>query len=51
MFRRIVFTAALSWLVAGLVISGVQLFQVIPLIHEAKTYEAKPQTSPLCMAS
>ena len=39
MFRRIVFSACLAGLVAGLLLTGVQLFQVTPLILEAETYE------------
>jgi len=39
MFRRIVFTAFLSGLVAGLLITAVQQFTVIPMILEAEAYE------------
>lgn len=39
MFRRIVFSACLAGLVAGLVLTGLQTFQVIPIILEAETYE------------
>lgn len=39
MFRRIVFSACLAGLIAGLVLTGLQTFQVIPIILEAETYE------------
>jgi len=40
MFRRIVFSALLSGLVAGLLITLVQHFTVIPMVLEAESYEA-----------
>lgn len=46
MFRRIVFTAALAGLIAGLVLFAMQSLRVIPIIHEAETYEAKTRTTP-----
>ncbi len=39
MFRRIVFAAAVSGLIAGLFLSAAQALRVIPLILEAETYE------------
>ncbi|MDA1000464.1 MAG: CbtA family protein [bacterium] len=39
MFRRIVFTAALSGLLAGLFLTAAQSVRVLPLIQEAETYE------------
>ena len=39
MFRRIVFSACLAGLVAGLVLTVVQSFQVLPLINKAESYE------------
>lgn len=45
MFRRIVFSACLAGLVAGLVLTAVQMVRVTPIISEAETYEtASPQT-------
>ncbi len=41
MFRRIVFSAALSGLAAGLLISVIQHFTVVPMVIEAETYEAR----------
>ncbi len=46
MFRRIVFTAALAGLISGLFLFLVQTFSVIPLIHEAETYETAAKTTP-----
>lgn len=40
MFRRIVFVAALAGLIAGLVASGLQALRLIPLIHQAETFES-----------
>jgi cobalt transporter subunit CbtA len=40
MFRRIVFSACLAGLLSGLVLTGVQMFRVVPLIIEAEAYEA-----------
>lgn len=39
MFQRIVFAAAISGLIAGLVVSALQTVRVVPLIYEAETYE------------
>ena len=47
MFRRIVFTAALAGLIAGLFLFSVQSFRVIPFILEAETYESASTTNPL----
>ncbi|MEE9240933.1 MAG: CbtA family protein [bacterium] len=41
MFKRIVFAAAASGLVAGLVVSAVQFVRAVPLIYEAEKYEKK----------
>jgi cobalt transporter subunit CbtA len=47
MFQRIVFAAAISGLIAGLVVSAVQAVRVVPLILEAETFEkASPPTHP-----
>ena len=40
MFRRIVFSACLAGLVSGLLLTGIQQLQVVPIIVEAETYEA-----------
>ena len=40
MFRRIVFSACLAGLVAGIALTGIQRLQVVPIILEAETYEA-----------
>lgn len=40
MFRRIVFSACLAGLVAGVLLTGIQQLQVAPIILEAETYEA-----------
>lgn len=46
MFRRIVFSACLAGLVAGLVLTAVQMVRVTPIIVQAETYEtASPQTN------
>lgn len=46
MFRRIVFSACLAGLVAGLVLTAVQMVRVTPIIAQAETYEsASPQTA------
>jgi len=39
MFRRIVFSACLAGLVAGILLTGIQQLQVTPIIVEAETYE------------
>lgn len=39
MFKRIVFSACLAGLVAGLALTALQAIQVIPIILEAETYE------------
>ncbi len=39
-FRRIVYSALIAGLLAGVALSLVQRFQVIPLVLEAETYEA-----------
>ena len=39
MFGRIVFAAVLAGLAAGLVLTAIQAYAVIPLILEAETYE------------
>ena len=44
MFQRIVFAAAISGLIAGLVVSAVQAVLAVPLIYEAETYEKKETT-------
>ena len=41
MFRCIVFSACLAGLLSGLVLTGVQMFRVIPIILEAESYEAR----------
>jgi cobalt transporter subunit CbtA len=38
-FGRIVFSACLAGLFSGLVLTGVQMFRVVPIILEAETYE------------
>ena len=40
MFRRIVLSACLAGLVAGIALTGVQQLQVVPIILEAEAYEA-----------
>ena len=40
MFRRIVFSAVVAGLVAGILLTGIQQLQVVPAILEAETYEA-----------
>ena len=40
MFKRIVFSAALAGVVAGVLLTGIQQLQVAPIIAEAETYEA-----------
>jgi cobalt transporter subunit CbtA len=44
MFRTIVFSALLAGLIAGILISGLQALQVVPLILEAETYEVAAQS-------
>ena len=39
MFRRIVFSAVAAGLLAGVLLTAVQQFQVVPVILEAETYE------------
>jgi len=39
MFRRIVFSAGLAGLVAGILLTGIQQLRVVPIIVEAETYE------------
>jgi cobalt transporter subunit CbtA len=39
MFRRIVLSAFIGGLLAGLVLTGLQMLQVVPIILEAETYE------------
>jgi cobalt transporter subunit CbtA len=39
MFRRILFSGCLAGLLAGLVITALQMIQVVPIILEAETYE------------
>lgn len=39
MFRRIVFSAVLAGVVAGVLLTGIQQLQVAPIIVEAETYE------------
>lgn len=43
MFRRIVTSACLAGLLAGLVLTGVQRVRVVPIILEAETYETTAQ--------
>ena len=40
MFRRIVFSAVVAGLVAGILLTGIQQLHVVPAILEAETYEA-----------
>ena len=40
MFRRIVFSAVMAGLVAGILLTGIQQLHVVPAILEAETYEA-----------
>ena len=40
MFRRIVFSAVLAGVVAGVLLTGIQQLRVAPIIAEAETYEA-----------
>ena len=40
MFRRIVFSAVLAGVVAGVLLTGIQQLQVAPIIAAAETYEA-----------
>lgn len=39
MFRRIVFSAVLAGVVAGVLLTGIQQLRVVPIIAEAETYE------------
>ena len=39
MFRRIVLSACIGGLLAGLVLTGLQMLQVVPIILEAETFE------------
>lgn len=39
MFRRLLFTAVLGGLVAGILLTGIQSFKVLPLILEAEVHE------------
>lgn len=39
MFRRILFTAVLGGLAAGILLTGIQAFKVLPLILEAEVFE------------
>ena len=39
MFRRIVFSAVVAGLLAGLLLTAIQQLQVVPIILEAETYE------------
>ena len=46
MFRRIVFSAVVAGLGAGILLTAVQQFQVVPIILQAETYEvAEPESS------
>jgi cobalt transporter subunit CbtA len=45
-FRSIVFSAALSGLIVGAVITAAQLVSTIPLIQKAETYERKAEAAP-----
>lgn len=47
MFRWMLTAGALAGLIAGLVLSGWQYIDVLPLIQEAETYEVAQQTSAL----
>jgi cobalt transporter subunit CbtA len=38
-FRNVVFVAALAGLVAGVVLTALQIFSTVPLIHQAEVYE------------
>lgn len=40
MFRRIVFSAVLAGVAAGVLLTGIQQLRVMPIIAEAETYEA-----------
>lgn len=40
MFKRILLSACLAGLVAGLILTGLQRFQAVPLVLEAERYEA-----------
>jgi cobalt transporter subunit CbtA len=46
MFRRIIFAAALSGLIGGLVLSATQAIRVVPLIKQAEIYENAPAAQP-----
>ena len=45
MFRRIVFSACLAGLVSGLLLTGIQQLQVVPIIMEAETWEVAEPTA------
>src|SRR5688500_9013497 len=45
LFKRIISSAGLAGLLAGLLLTVVQQFQVIPLIHKAETYESAAVTT------
>lgn len=44
LFKRVISSAGLAGLLAGLLLTVVQQFQVIPLIHKAETYESAVTT-------
>ncbi|WP_455223191.1 CbtA family protein [Kaarinaea lacus] len=45
MFKRLVFSAVMSGVVVGLLITGLQSFTVIPMILDAESYEATASSS------
>ena len=51
MFQRIVFAAAISGLIAGLVVSAVHAVRAVPLIYEAETYEKKETAPALALSN
>ena len=46
MIRKVLVTALLSGFLAGLFVSGLQAVKVVPLIHEAETYEEAATAPP-----
>ncbi len=51
MFQRIVFAAAISGWIAGLVVSAVHAVRAVPLIYEAETYEKKGTAPALALSN
>lgn len=46
MISRVLIIAIVSGLVAGIIVTGVQMLRVVPLIQKAETYEQAPPAAP-----